>query len=191
MPIITSPQAEEEALSLAAKLLAASLRTAPKTRGEDSLSIAIATGEEKDRLAEAMEGKAQEGKSGIPAAFRRNAEEVRRTPVVLLVGVDWKPKKIEKPLDCGACGFESCRELMAAPRREGLDFRGPTCVWQAVDLGIALASAAKEASDLNIDNRMMFTLGSAAKELGYVKGELALGLPLSAYGKNIYFDHPG
>ncbi len=148
------------------------------------------TGEEKDRLAEVMEKRVPERNPAVAGSFGRNADEVRRTPVVLLVGVGWKPKKMEGPLDCGACGFESCKELLGAPRKEGLDFRGPTCIWQAVDLGIALASAAKQASDLNVDNRMMFTLGSAARELGYVEGELALGLPLSAFGKNIYFDHP-
>ena len=58
-----------------------------------------------------------------------------------------------------------------------------------MDLGIAVGSAVKTASILNVDNRIMFSVGVAALELGILKNsDIALGIPLSAYGKNIYFD---
>jgi len=57
-----------------------------------------------------------------------------------------------------------------------------------MDLGIAVGSAVKTASMLNVDNRVMYSVGVAALRLGMVKGNLALGIPLSATGKSIYFD---
>jgi uncharacterized ferredoxin-like protein len=59
---------------------------------------------------------------------------------------------------------------------------------QAIDLGIALGSAVKMASELNVDNRMMYTIGSAAKQLGLLDSDIIIGIPLSATGKSVYFD---
>jgi uncharacterized ferredoxin-like protein len=61
-------------------------------------------------------------------------------------------------------------------------------MFQAIDLGIALASAVKLASELNVDNRMMYTIGAAAKKLGLLDSDVIIGIPLSVSGKNIYFD---
>jgi len=57
-----------------------------------------------------------------------------------------------------------------------------------MDLGIALGSAVKVASDMNVDNRMMFTIGAAAKALGMLDADVIIGIPLACSGKNIYFD---
>jgi uncharacterized ferredoxin-like protein len=90
---------------------------------------------------------------------------------------------------CGACGHSSCTEFNASAEVSGLDFKGPTCVFKALDLGIALGSAAKMASDLNVDNRIMFRAGTAAKRLGYLpRSSVVMGIPVSASGKSIYFD---
>jgi len=181
-------EAEENALLLAAKLMAASARTAPKGRGVDRVVTAIVTGEEKERIAEAMEKKMEQKKNPIPA-FKRNAEDVRRSPVVLLVGVKGTvPKKPEDPLDCGACGYASCAEFIEAKKKMGEDFTGPICIFEAMDLGIALGSAVKLASELNIDNRMMYTVGAAAKALELLDADVIIGIPLSVSGKSIYFD---
>jgi uncharacterized ferredoxin-like protein len=57
-----------------------------------------------------------------------------------------------------------------------------------VDLGVAMGSAVKIASTLNADNRIMYSVGVAAKALGVIDADLIVGIPLSAEGKNIYFD---
>jgi uncharacterized ferredoxin-like protein len=58
-----------------------------------------------------------------------------------------------------------------------------------LDLGIALSSAVKTAGDLNVDNRIMYRAGTAAKRLGYLsKSNVVMGIPISASGKSIYFD---
>jgi uncharacterized ferredoxin-like protein len=57
-----------------------------------------------------------------------------------------------------------------------------------IDLGIALGSAAKVAGDLNVDNRIMRSVGVAAMKMGLVEGDDVEGIPISIEGKNIYFD---
>jgi uncharacterized ferredoxin-like protein len=80
--------------------------------------------------------------------------------------------------------------MLASGKREGEDFTGPVCLFQAVDLGIALGSAAKMAAELNIDNRIMYSVGAAAKKLGLLDSDVIIGIPLAAKGKSPYFDRP-
>ena len=71
----------------------------------------------------------------------------------------------------------------------GQDFVGPNCIFKLLDLGIALGSAVKTASILNIDNRIMYRIGVAAKRLNMLpEASIIMGIPLSAKGKSIYFD---
>jgi len=135
-----------------------------------------------------MEAKMKEKKNPLDA-FSRDAECLRKSPVVLLIGVKGTvPKKPENPLNCGACGYASCADFIKAEKKKGEDFTGPLCVFESLDLGIALGSAAKLAASLNVDNRIMYTIGAAAKELKFLDADIIMGIPLSASGKNIYFD---
>lgn len=61
-------------------------------------------------------------------------------------------------------------------------------IMRLVDLGIAIGSAVKTASILNIDNRIMFTAGKAAQNLKLVDGDVIFGIPISVRGSNIFFD---
>lgn len=187
MARIDSAGAEREAVRLAAQLMAAAARTAPKARGVDSVKTLIVDGEDLDTLASAMEEKAEEKAPRLPF-FARDARNVRNASMVLLIGVTGEPKKPQDPLNCGACGYGSCAEFTKEGKREGDDFRGPLCVFQALDLGIALGSAARVAGELNVDNRIMYTIGAAARKLGFLDCDVVLGFPLSASGKNPYFD---
>ena len=56
------------------------------------------------------------------------------------------------------------------------------------DMGIALGSAVKTASMLNVDNRIMYRIGTAARAMKMVDWDFVMGIPLSATGKNIFFD---
>ena len=72
------------------------------------------------------------------------------------------------------------------------DFDGPTCIFKALDLGIAVGSAVKTASLLNVDNRIFYRIGAAARRLNYLpEASIIMGIPLSAKGKNPYFDRAG
>jgi len=91
-------------------------------------------------------------------------------------------------LDCGACGFPGCAEFNTTSVIK--DFQGPNCALRLLDMGIALGSAAKVASDMNVDNRIMYRIGVFAVKMGYSKANICHGIPLSASGKNIFFDRP-
>jgi len=160
----------------AAKEMAVAARTAPKGRGRDQLHILILTGDEKDTLAEGMQTIGE--KEGI-AFFSRDAESIRRVPVILLLGTESGPLEVRS---CGYCGWADCQE-----NRE----RGSNpCAFSVGDLGIALGSAVSVAARKHIDNRIMFSAGRAALEQGLFPGvvQIAFGVPLSATGKNPFFD---
>jgi uncharacterized ferredoxin-like protein len=189
MAILRSEKAERDGVEIGASLMAVSARTAPKTRGSDSVKTLILTGNDLEPLAAAMEKKVGEKSTELPI-FRRDAGNVRNSAAVLLIGVSRDPKRMELPFNCGACGYKTCKDLLSSGKREGEDFTGPACIFQAIDLGIALGSAAKLAGELNIDNRMMYTVGAAAMKLNLLDSDLIIGIPLSVKGKNLYFDRP-
>ena len=182
-----SEQAEKNAIRQVSELMAASARTAPKARGVDDIETLILDGDDLEELAGAMEQEAGEKPQYLSPFFKRDANNVRASACVLLVGVKGNPKKIEQPMDCGACGYQSCEQLAKIKKRTR-DFSGPTCIYQAMDLGIALCSAVKMASDHNVDNRMMATAGVAAKRLQLLDSDVIVGTPLSVSGKSPYFD---
>jgi uncharacterized ferredoxin-like protein len=189
MAILTSDKIEKEAVEMGASMMALSARTAPKTRGIDSVKTLVLTGNDLEGLAVVMEKKVEEKSTELPT-FRRDANSIRNSAAVLLIGVSRDPKRVELPLNCGACGYKSCRDLLGATKRKGEDFTSPVCIFQAIDLGIALGSAVKLAGGLNIDNRMMYTVGAAAKKLNLLDSDLIIVIPLSVTGKNPYFDRP-
>ncbi|MFC1803303.1 ferredoxin domain-containing protein [Thermoproteota archaeon] len=188
MPIVHYSEAEIEGLKQVVELMAISARTAPKTRGVDEVVTAMVSGIEKDAIADEMVK--HSGQKRVPlSGFVRDADNLRRSPFCLLVGVRGKqPKRPENPLNCGACGYETCNEFIRAEKKIGEDFEGPLCIWHSVDLGIAMASAVKTAAELNTDNRIMYTIGAAAKSLNLIEADVIVGIPISASGKNIYFD---
>ena len=186
MARINSAEAEKEAILEIARMMAVSARTAPKGRGQDSITTLILHGEDElERLAKAMEERYAEVGERLQF-FKRNADDVRKSTAVLLIGVTGEPKKIESPLDCGACG-KSCQATLKAQKTDTGDARGPMCLFQGFDLGIALGSAVKDASNYNVDNRMMYSIGAAARKLKLIEADLAIGIPLSITGKDPYF----
>lgn len=188
LPISVANEIESEAIIEVAKLMAISARTAPKGRGIDNITTAVVTGKEKDELADTMEHRVEKKRHPIPF-FRRDADSVRKSQAVLLVGVKGTmPKRPEDPINCGACGHQTCGEFIRAEKKRGEDFTGPICILEALDLGIALGSAVRTASEMNVDNRMMYTIGSAAGDLKILDADVIIGVPLSVSGKNPYFD---
>ena len=186
MARINSAEAEREAILEIARLMAVSARTAPKGRGQDSIKTLILHGEDElERLAKAMEERYAEAGERLQF-FKRNADDVRKSTAVLLIGVTGEPKKIESPLDCGACGH-NCQATLKAKKIDTGDARGPMCLFQGIDLGIALGSAVKDASNYNVDNRMMYSIGAAARRLKLIEADFVVGIPLSATGKNVYY----
>jgi len=182
MPIIRE-RGEKEGILETAKLMLVSARTAPKSAGIDDLVMAIVYGKEKDKIAAEMDRIAEERNI---KAFRRDSKNLRDSEAAILIGIKG-PKSLN--INCGACGYTTCKTFDKAEKRHGQDFVGPTCLFKALDLGIALGSAARTASLLNVDNRIMYRIGTAAKKLKMLpEAHIIMGIPLSASGKSVYFD---
>jgi len=182
-PAIESKKAEKEAILEAAKLMLVAARTAPKTGGMDDVLTSIVYGKEKDAIADKMDEIAEDRKM---RRFRRDAKNVRDSEAVILIGVIGTKNA---GLDCSSCGHKDCKEFEKTKKKWGNDFCGPTCIFKALDLGIALGSTAKIAGLLNVDNRIMYRIGAAASKLKMLpRSSIVMGIPLSARGKNIYFD---
>jgi uncharacterized ferredoxin-like protein len=183
---------EKEALRMIATLMASSARTAPKARGVDDVQTMVLDGEDLETLAVAMEEQGKEHSEPLPASFTRDANNVRKSGCVVLIGCKGIPKGFpgasDKALNCGACGYKSCEQLDKARLRQGTDFGGPICAIQSIDLGIAVGSAAKMAMELNADNRIMYTIGAAAMRLKLMNSDIIMGIPISISGKSPFFD---
>jgi len=120
--------------------------------------------------------------------FRPDAKNVMDSHAVVLIAIRGN-RSIG--LDCGGCGYKGCQEFDKAGWKQGKDFSGPTYVFKTLDMGIALGSAAKTASILDIDNRIMYRIGASASKLKLLPhATIIVRIPVSVGGKNIYFDRP-
>lgn len=170
-----SQELETQAALQAASLMAAAARTSPKTRGIDNIRvIAIEDAESRQKLVNKM---CEIGEAEKRPSFVRDAGNISTSPVVLAIGVESNPSN----LNCGYCGQESCQMLAGS---KGV------CAFNSIDLGIASCSAAAVAANLNIDNRLMFSIGRACLDLQWFGPDVkqALGIPLSITGKSPFFD---
>mgnify|MGYP002386223837 FL=1 len=170
----------KETVRFVGELMALSARTAPKAVGQDYIEAKVLSEPERVALGNDM---VQVGKERGVQGFERDGQNVLDSDAVVLIGL--LPHK-GAGLDCGACGFSGCREFNE--KASAADFKGPNCFLRALDHGIALGSAAKTASDHNVDNRIMYRAGVSALRLGMSQGNVVHGIPLSATGKNIFFD---
>jgi uncharacterized ferredoxin-like protein len=182
-PTINSTKAERNGILEAARLMLIAARTAPKSAGIDDILTAIVYGKEKNAIAAAMEKIAKRRKL---EGFKRDAKNVKDSEAIILIGVRGSKSF---GMNCGACNYQTCKKFDQAKKKPSQDFAGPTCLFKALDLGIALGSAAKTASLLNVDNRIMYRIGAAAVKLKMLtEATVIIGIPLSIRGKSIYFD---
>ncbi len=154
----------KEIASLVAKLMASSAKTAPKARGLDNIKVVILTeNEELEKLAKKME----ESASKYGNFYARDARNIRESDAVVIIG----------------CKIIKHRIVRPETWKENID-----TVLSLLNLGIAIGSAVKTASIHNVDNRVMMSAGVAAQELGLIDADIAMAIPLSIKGKNIFFD---
>jgi len=174
---------ESEVLETLAKSILLAARTAPKAKGVDDIITALVEKEDIEVLASAMEKLADEKGAGF-IFLKRDAANLRNAGAAVLIGVKTSGAA---GLNCGACGFETCAEMLNRQRVE-VDFRGPNCMFKYADLGIAVGAAVAKAKDFCIDNRVMYSVGAAARVSGLLDADVVFGIPLSVTGKNIFFD---
>lgn len=189
----------QHAIHQVAELCAVAAMTAPKSGGQLFLKgskpfIETVILDDKailHRLADWMRVRGNRLRAPL---WIRDADTAEKLDLVLFIGLaKWYP-----PLyDCGACGYATCAEFLRAAgtyrQADGSDdweFAGPICQLRAIDLGIAVGSAAKTASLNNIDARCQTRLAGAARHNGVIQADLAVALSMSITHKNIFFDKP-
>jgi len=170
-----------DGVEMVARLMAISATTAPKSKGENFVKTKVLKGKVLKELADAM---LTYGRRTKKKDFDRDAKNVAQSETVLLIGLK---KANVLGLDCGACGFADCKTFQKQKKASG-EFLGPMCVYRLLDVGIALGSAVKTASMLNVDNRIMYRVGVLARKTKIVDWDFVVGIPLSVTGKSIYFD---
>ncbi|MCC6047832.1 MAG: DUF2148 domain-containing protein, partial [Desulfurococcaceae archaeon] len=139
--MIERSDAIREGVIQVAKLMVLSAVTAPKGRGVDNvLARILDRREELELLAKTMEELSGE----YGDIFARDASSVRRSDAVVLIG-------------CRIADFK-----LRQPKELEVDLN---LAMSLVNLGIAVGSAVKTASIHNVDNRIMYTVGIAAKKL--------------------------
>lgn len=176
MSLTTDEALRNESLRDIARQMMVAARTAPKGRGRDTLTIALAEGDTLMLLADKMH---EIGERENAHFFIRDAENLRQSSVAVLIGS--RISAAGTPA-CGYCGFRDCAEKNQHPTQP--------CYFNTVDLGIAVSSAVSVASACKADNRIMFSVGKAAIELELLGADvkLVLGIPLTATAKSPFFD---
>lgn len=173
--IMNSREVEERAVVQIAELMCVAARTAPKAKGVDNLVTLIVNGQDKEQLTAEMRRIAQE--TGMQF-FERDANCIDKASLVVLLGQEVKPLGVRP---CGFCGYADCAECA-----QGTGI----CAISTGDLGIALGSAVNAAALHHADNRIMFSAGRAAINIGLFEKEvkIAYAIPLSVTGKSPFFD---
>ena len=174
--IYEEKELEMEGVLQTARQMCTAARTAPKARGLDFIQTAVVTGEDLKNLADETQ---RLGKEQGQDFYVRDADNLRKSQAVVLIGVTYQQRGLNEC--CGWCNQANC---------QGCRENQSVCVFDPMDLGIALGSAVSVASMNHVDNRIMFSVGKGALSLGMLGPEvkMILGIPLAAAGKAPYFD---
>ena len=146
-----APTIDKMVKDIAIQLMIAA-QTAPKGRGVDTLKFLVLTGDEKDELATMMDKIACRDNVDF---FARDAKNIRACSAVLLIGTD----NSVRGLNCALCGHATCSQKPSTQ----------PCVFNEVDLGIAIGSAVSSAGMFKIDNRVMYSAGKTAIEMNLME----------------------
>jgi len=174
--IYESTDLERDAVLDAARRMCAAARTAPKAKGIDRIATMVLTGEDKDRVADELERLSE------PLGYKfflRDAKNVRAAGALVLLGT----REGQRGLNAGCrhCHFEDCADCAE---------KGGVCVYDPMDLGIAIGSAVSVAADCRVDNRVLFSAGRAAMSLNLLGEDvhMVMAVALAAAGKSPFFD---
>lgn len=162
-------------LDTVARLMVLAAETAPKAKGIDNLFTKII---HKDIIIKASEELVRISKQTGTPWLERDAISISNVRVAVLIGQ--KNLYLNLP-DCACCGFQNC---------ESNEKYGSQCAMNLVTYGIAIGSALSVASLHHVDNRVMYSLGIAARNLNLIDDNCTtiIGIPLSVGPKNPFFD---
>lgn len=167
----------KETLRRVAQQMMLAAITAPKAKGVNNIVAGMAEGEDILAISKKLKEMAQQ-KDSLPYILR-DSDNILCSDVIVLIGARISPMELTH---CGLCGFENCGEKRKHPKTP--------CVFNTVDLGIAVGSAVSVAADMRADNRIMNSVGMAARDLKLLGEDIAIayGIPLSCSSKSPFFD---
>jgi Uncharacterized protein containing a ferredoxin domain len=173
--VINERESRKEHLISVARQMMTAARTAPKGKGFDIVEIALVAGDEEiQRLSDLTR---QKGEATGLKFMLRDSENILQADVIVLIGT----RTQVQGLNCGYCGVPTCVEKLQNDTMP--------CAINMVDLGIAVGSAVATAADLRVDTRIMFSVGFAIREMGYLPDCHSIyAIPVSASSKNPFFD---
>ncbi len=176
MPIVEEQKIRSQIVKEIAQRMLIAARTAPKGKGQDNTVLLLVDGAELKKLSDHLK---EMGTKLEHLGFIRDAENILQAEALLLFGSRIKSMGLKK---CGMCGFKNCAAKDEHPNIP--------CVMNTGDLGIAIGSAVSVAMDNRIDNRIMYSVGQAAMDMGIFEKDvkIAYAVPLSATSKNPFFD---
>jgi uncharacterized ferredoxin-like protein len=177
MAVIKENDIIKDTLIDVAKKMVVAAHTAPKARGISNLVSVILTDRDLQELAKTLK---EIGEKEDNQIFIRDAINVlNNADVLVLFGTKINTLNL---VYCGYCGFQDCKHKKEYP--------DVPCAFNTGDLGIAIGSAVSVAMDHRIDNRIMYSVGIAAKAMNILGDDVPIiyGIPLSAAAKNPFFD---
>lgn len=174
--IINERDSRRERVLEAARKMITAARTAPKARGVDILECCVVEGDDIKRLSDAMLLLFEETERPV---FQRDAANILKADAVVVIATRQQPMG----LNCGHCGSPTCADKPG----------NVPCVFNSVDIGIAIGSASATAADCRVDTRVMYSAGMGAQRLGLLDspaGECRqyFAIPVSASSKSPFFD---
>ena len=223
----------EQVVAAAHRMMTAA-RTAPKARGVDIIEIALIEGEELKVLADKM---VEIGNERNRPSFIRDAGNVLQAECVVVIGtklqslglncghcgfatcaerenhhsqLSYSPSVLGGvPEGGGGSQFSILSPKAQRPSVLNSQFQVP-CSLNSIDVGIAVGSACATAADLRLDTRVMYSIGVAVEQLGWMGStsysppvlggvpergggsdvKLVMGIAISASSKNPFFDRP-
>ncbi len=190
MAVYDGNKAAQEHLLQIAKACILAAAKAPTLTHRLRLRTEIITDEDIEPLLDILEtlGETSSFQLHDAVAFRRLAKEGRMPPILLL-GADLTQPAL---WDCGACGFATCGEYVQYTQRNkgvGVGGYGPSCVWKAIDFGIACDWACACVAQHKVESRILFSMGALALLTGRLEGSsYILGMPIGPVGRNLWFD---
>ncbi len=202
-PHAPDDQNRREGVVEAARLMLNAAYTAPVAGGVSQIEAVILWGKhEQKRLAKKMEEMAG-GNEHTSRQFKYEAEMVRESDVVLLIG-DYLASTLPIDAGCGLCGGEpNCsflyerKKVVAGgqidPTERNYDrlVDGPVCLVRLQDMSYAVGSALFMSTRLLVDARPYFTVGAAGRQLGYCADSgVVCGILVAAQQKNPFVDIP-
>lgn len=172
-----------------AKNIVLAVHKAPQITGKTEVKAEIIWGEDLEPIIEVM------GPVGSIMRYvgwdyetLKNCYEKGESPVIINIGA--KVSKSNLGWNCGACGFDTCREFNAYSKENkgGGQLGGPSCNWKILDWAMACDWACASAWQNRVDNRIMGSVGFALTVLGYLPDcDVKIGLALGPPRDLVYF----